>query len=94
MKIPTKMPHLKGYRFPREVVAYAVWVYDRFALSAADVEDLLAERDVTVSRGTVLKSPLNRWAHVVGMAGRMFRNTHRGAVLPFPLGPLRFLRPY
>jgi putative transposase len=42
MKIPTKMPRLKGYRFPREVVAYAVWAYHRFALSAADVEDLLA----------------------------------------------------
>lgn len=38
------MPRLKGYRFPREVVAYAVWVYHRFALSTADVEDLLAER--------------------------------------------------
>ena|GEM_PF-3796689 len=35
MKIPTKMPRLKGYRFPREVVAYAVWAYHRFALSTA-----------------------------------------------------------
>ena len=49
------MPRLKGYRFPREVVAYAVWVYHRFALSTADVEDLLAERGVTVSRETVRK---------------------------------------
>jgi len=46
---------LKGYRFPREIVAYAVWVYHRFALSTADVEDLLAERGVTVSRETVRK---------------------------------------
>tara|TARA_R100000750_G_scaffold17798_1_gene11824 strand:- start:3567 stop:3767 length:201 start_codon:yes stop_codon:yes gene_type:complete len=37
------MPRLKGYRFPREVVAYAVWAYHRFALSTADVEDLLAD---------------------------------------------------
>lgn len=49
------MPRLKGYRFPREIVAYAVWVYHRFALSAADVEDLLAERGVTVNRETVRK---------------------------------------
>ena len=49
------MPRLKGYRFPREVVAYAVWAYHRFALSTADVEDLLAERGVTVSRETVRK---------------------------------------
>src|SRR6056297_1664937 len=55
MRIPTAMPRLKGYRFPREVVAYAVWAYHRFALSTADVEDLLAERGVTVSRETVRK---------------------------------------
>lgn len=55
MKIPAEMPRLKGYRFPREVVAYAVWVYYRFALSTADVEDLLAERGVIVSRETVRK---------------------------------------
>ncbi len=47
------MPRLKGYRFPRDVVAYAVWAYHRFALSTADVEDLLAERGVTVGRETV-----------------------------------------
>ena len=47
------MPRLKGFRFPREVVAYAVWVYHRFALSTADVEDLLAERGVIVSREAI-----------------------------------------
>ncbi len=35
------MPHLKGFRFPREIIAHAVWAYHRFALSTADVEDLL-----------------------------------------------------
>ena len=49
------MPRLKGFRFPREIVAYAVWAYHRFALSTADVEDLLAERGVTVSREAVRK---------------------------------------
>ena len=44
MKIPSTLPRLKGFRFPREVIAYAVWAYYRFALSTADVEDLLAER--------------------------------------------------
>ena len=53
MKLPSSFPRLKGFRFPREIVAYAVWVYHRFALSAADVEDLLAERGVIVSRETV-----------------------------------------
>ena len=39
---------MKGFRYPREILAYAVWAYHRFALSTADVEDLLAERGVIV----------------------------------------------
>ena len=53
MEIPTSMPRLKGFRYPREIIAYAVWVYHRFALSTADVEDLLAERGVIVSREAI-----------------------------------------
>lgn len=53
MDIPTNMPRLKGFRYPREIIAYAVWAYHRFALSTADVEDLLAERSIIVSRETV-----------------------------------------
>ena len=53
MKIPSTLPRLKGFRFPQEVIAYAVWAYYRFALSTADVEDLLAERGLIVSRETV-----------------------------------------
>ena len=44
---------LKGYRFPRSVIAYAVWSYYRFNMSLRDVEDLLAERGVTVSYETI-----------------------------------------
>jgi len=39
----------KRYRFPPEIIQYAVWVYYRFNLSHRDVEDLLAERGVVVS---------------------------------------------
>ena len=53
MKIPVSMPRLKGFRFPREIICYAVWADHRFALSTADVEDLLAERGVLVSRESV-----------------------------------------
>ena len=53
MKIPSTFSRLKGFRFPREIIAYAVWAYHRFALSTADVEDLLAERGVIVSREAV-----------------------------------------
>jgi len=53
MNIPYQMPRLKGLRFTREIIAYAVWAYHRFALSTGDVEDLLAERGVIVSRKTI-----------------------------------------
>ena len=53
MNIPTIMSRLKGFRYPREVIAYAAWAYHRLALSTADVEDLLAARGVIVSRETV-----------------------------------------
>ena len=39
----------RRHRFPPEIISYAVWLYHRFALSFCDVEDLLAERGITVS---------------------------------------------
>ena len=39
----------KRYRFPPEIIQYAVWLYHRFNLSHRDIEDLLAERGVAVS---------------------------------------------
>ena len=62
MKIPTAMTRLKGFRFPREIISYAVWTYNRFALSAADAEDLLAEPGVLVSRET-FRQWVNRFGH-------------------------------
>ena len=39
----------KRHRFPPEIISYAVWLYFKFNLSHRDVEDLLAERGITVS---------------------------------------------
>ena len=39
----------KRHRFPPEIIQHAVWLYHRFNLSARDVEDLLAERGITVT---------------------------------------------
>lgn len=44
---------LKGFRFPRSVISYAVWVYHRFNISLRDVEDLLAERGVILTYETI-----------------------------------------
>ena len=70
MNIPSTMPRLKGYRFPREVIAYAVWAYHRFALSTADAEDLLAARGVVVSRETIRKWVNRFGAHFAGCIRR------------------------
>src|SRR5271154_1613610 len=50
-----------GYRFPREIIHQSIWLYLRFTLSFRDVEDLLAERNITVSYETV-----RRWVNHFG----------------------------
>ena len=42
-----------GYRFPPDIISHAVWVYHRFCLSFRGVEDLLAQRGVTVTDQTI-----------------------------------------
>ena len=39
----------KRHRLPPEIIQHAVWLYHRFNLSTRDVEDLLAERGISVS---------------------------------------------
>ena len=39
----------KRHRFPPEIIQHAVRLYHRFNLSARDIEDLLAERGISVS---------------------------------------------
>ena len=43
----------KRHRFPPGVIRYAVWLYFRFTLSVRDVEELLAQRGIEVSREAV-----------------------------------------
>jgi putative transposase len=51
MNRPTDL--YKRYRFPAEIIQYAVWLYYRFNLSHRDIEDLLAERGISVSYESV-----------------------------------------
>lgn len=46
-------PDYKGFRFPPEIISYAVWLYFRFSLSFRDVEELLAQRGIVVTYETV-----------------------------------------
>ena len=44
-----------GFRFPREVISLAVRWYLRYGLSYRDVEELLAERGITVDHVTIYR---------------------------------------
>lgn len=57
----TTLPDYRGYRFPPEIIAQAVWLYHRFTLSFRDVEDLLVQRGITVSYETV-----RQWCRTFG----------------------------
>jgi hypothetical protein len=43
----------KGFRFPVEAIAHAVWLYHRFPLSFREVEELLLARGIVVSHETI-----------------------------------------
>ena len=43
----------KRHRFPPDIISYAVWLYYRFNLSHRDIEDLLAERGIIVTRESI-----------------------------------------
>ena len=58
----SQQPSYRGYRFPREIISHAVWLYHRFGLSSRDVEDLLAERGVTVSYEAI-----RQWCQTFGL---------------------------
>ena len=45
----TDAPSYHGYRFPPEIISHAVWLYHRFCVSFRNVEELLAQRGITVS---------------------------------------------
>ena len=51
----------RGFCFPPEIIAHAVFLYHRFPLSLRDVEDLLAQRGIAVSYETI-----RRWCRRFG----------------------------
>ena len=72
MKRSTTM--YKRHRFPPEIIQYAVWLYHRFSLSHRDIEDLLAERGITVSYESI-----RLWCNKFGLKYvRRLRKKHQG----------------
>ena len=68
------MSTYKRHRFPPNIISYAVWFYYRFNLSHRDIEDLLAERGITVSREAI-----RLWCIKFGaLYARRLKRKHRG----------------
>src|SRR5210317_2329807 len=64
----------KRHRFPPDIISYAVWLYYRFNLSHRDIEDLLAERGIIVSREAI-----RLWCIKFGaIYTRRLKRKHRG----------------
>ncbi len=64
----------KRHRFPPDVISYAVWLYYRFNLSHRDIEDILAERGIVVTRESI-----RLWCNKFGaLYARRLKRHHRG----------------
>ena len=64
----------KRHRFPPDIISYAVWLYFRFNLSHRDIEDLLAERGIPVSRESI-----RLWCNKFGaLYARRLKRKHQG----------------
>jgi len=64
----------KRHRFPPDIISYAVWLYYRFNLSHRDIEDLLAERGIVVTRESI-----RLWCIKFGAVyARRLKRKHRG----------------
>src|SRR2546425_8537252 len=70
----SQVPNYHGYRFPPEIISHAIWLYQRFDLSFRDVDDPLAQRDITVTYETI-----RLWCQRFGpvYAGRLRRRRGR-----------------
>ena len=64
----------KRHGFPPSIIQHAVWLYYRFNLSIRDVEDLLAERNISVSYEAI-----RLWVNKFGPAfTQRLRRRHSG----------------
>ena len=74
--MPNDVVRYPRYRFPPAIISHAVWLYYRFTLSFRDVEDLLADRGITVSYESIpalvrnLRPGVRAAAPASGRAGR------------------------
>ena len=64
----------KRNRYPPDIIQYPVWLYYRFNLSHRDIENLLAERGIAVSRESI-----RLWCNKFGPRyARRLKRRHQG----------------
>jgi len=63
MNTPPPTNPYKRHRFPAEIISHCVWLYFRFCLSYRDVEELMAERGITLTYEAV-----RYWCRTFGQA--------------------------
>lgn len=66
-------PLYRGHRFPAEIISHGVWLYFRFTLSFRDVEEMMAERGVTVTYESI-----REWCLKFGAMYTKRIRAHRG----------------
>jgi putative transposase len=84
----------KRHRFQPDIISYAVWLYYRFNLSHRDIEDLLAERGIVVTRESIRlwypKNSLHSWGRLCikfgALYARRLKRKHRGYCDTFYIG--------
>jgi putative transposase len=66
----------KRHRFSPDIISYAVGLYHRYNLSHRDIEDLLAERGITVSHESIRlwypKHSLRSWGRLCIKFGTLY----------------------
>ena len=92
---PVDPPSYSGYRFPAVIISHCTWLYFRFALSYRDVEEMMAERGVTVSYESVregcLKFGRMYTKRIRSGRGRLGDRWHLDEVLLRIKGKLQYL---
>ena len=75
--VMTKPLSFKRYRFPPAVIRHAIWLYFRFTLSLRDVEELMAQRGIVVSREAI-RCWVNKFGPVIAANLRRRRSHPTG----------------
>ena len=85
MKVTATMPRLKGFRFPREVIDYAVWAFHSFVPSTATLGEGHEAEECAVAREQGRVRELERQQDIEQEARRVWQSVFDGELLNLEL---------